>query len=271
MTLVGLKKILEEIDINAQISQPFPHILFIGSRGSGKTTLANYITAKVKGRAVVLNATTVTFQQLQSIILSLKKNQIIFIDEIHRLHPKIEELLYHPMESGEMYISGFKFKVPPFTLIGATTRPDLITKPLTSRFKLQIYVPRYSLKQLARIVRNQFPQYSLSDCIQIAHSTAVPREALNLGFRLKQLSKSVVEGLTFLGYRDGLNKQERDYLGCVKTDTRSLASLSAQLLIPEPSVTELEERLIQLGLVDVGGRGRRITALGLARLNSYED
>ena len=78
-------------------------------------------------------------------------------------------------------------------------------------------------------------------------------------------------GLTFLGYKDGLNKQERDYLECVKIETRSLASLSAMLLIPDPSVTELEERLIQLGLVDIGGRGRKITALGLAKLNSYED
>ena len=265
---IGLDKIIEELEKNASSGITYPHVLLEGPRGSGKTTLSNYIGKITKRKMITLNAPAVNFQKLQSVILSLGKNSILFIDEIHRLHPKVEEMLYHPMENGEFYLNGFKMKIPPFTLIGATTRPDLITKPLQSRFQLRIAVPKYSIRELTRIVKQGYPELSRKDSILIARCASVPREVLNLGYRLRQLKKSIPEGLLFLNYIDGLSKQERDYLKYLQMESKSVSSLSAYLMIPEQSVGEIEQRLIQLGLISITSKGRILSPRGLMKVSN---
>jgi len=264
---IGLDRIVDELT-NLSSLTTVPHILFEGSRGSGKTTLANYVGKLTHKKMITLNAPAVNFQKLQSVILTLGKNSILFIDEIHRLHPKVEELLYHPMENGEMYMSGFRMKIPPFTLIGATTRPDLITKPLQSRFQLRISVPRYSVRELAKIVKSTYTELSRRDSLLIARCASVPREVLNLGYRLHQLKKTVPEGLAFLNYIDGLSKTERDYLQYIRMEPKSVSSLSAYLMIPEQSIGDLEQRLIHLNLITITSKGRTLTPQGLMKVTN---
>jgi Mn-dependent DtxR family transcriptional regulator len=80
------------------------------------------------------------------------------------------------------------------------------------------------------------------------------------------LQRDVPTALKFLNYRDGLSKLERDYMNYVKYESKSVGTLSALLLVPEPSVEDIEERLIHLGLVEIGSRGRKLTTKGLVAI-----
>lgn len=268
--LIGLKNIRYELERTAKKVKPFPHILFIGPRGAGKTTLSKYLGSITEQRFIELNAPALDKQKLYQVLLGTKKGDMIFIDEIHRLSPAVEEILYQPME-GLTITLPFKNRVittkfPEFSLVGATTRPGLISKPLMSRFKITIDIPPYNTRELAKIIMTVY-KFSLRECLKIASYVSVPREALALAERIYGLDMGVEKGLAFLNLREGLSALERSYLKSIQSGPTSLNTIASYLVLEQDSITTLEARLLKLGLVEIRGRGREITLMGLQKLN----
>ena len=138
------------------------HVLFYGPPGLGKTTLAHIIAAQM-GAAIKVTAAPMIEKagDLAAILTNLQSGDVLFIDEIHRLSPAIEEVLYSAMEDFRLDIiigSGpaaqtIKIDIPHFTLIGATTRAGMISAPLRDRFGMQFRLQFYTHAELARIVQ----------------------------------------------------------------------------------------------------------------------
>lgn len=270
MKFIGLKNVLWEIGLLIKQS-PFPHILFTGPRGSGKTQLSKYIGEVTGANFVEINAPALDKKKLYTTLLTLKPYSILFIDEIHRLHPAVEEILYQPLEGGMLTVPFrnrlMTIKFVPFTLIGATTRPGLLSKPMLSRFKVNIPIPRYSVRELTRMIMDKYGMIR-SEALDIARYTLVPREALSLAFRVKSLGKAVHESLAFFGYKDGISLQERTYLKLVGTNVASLTTISSFLQLDEDTIQLLEERLLSLGIIEITGRGRQLSFKGLEKLKT---
>jgi Holliday junction DNA helicase RuvB len=270
MEFIGLKNVLWEVGLLLQ-QKPFPHTLFTGPRGSGKTKLSQYIGAQAGVPFVEINAPALDKKKLYTTLLTLKPYSILFIDEIHRLHPAVEEILYQPTESRTLTVPFrnrlMTIKFIPFTLIGATTRPALLSKPMLSRFKIRIAIPRYSLRELARMIVTQYSM-QIKEALDIAQYTLVPREALNLAFRVKSLNQPVNQALAFFGFKDGLSTQEQSYIKLIGTNAVSLTSLSGFLQLDEDTIQLLEERLMSLGIIEITGRGRQLSHKGLLKLQT---
>lgn len=269
--MIGLTNIQYELQLLAKAEQ-FPHILFDGPRGTGKTTLAHFIQGLTGNRFREFNCASLDKEKLYQILLSTKRGDIIFFDEIHALRPQVEEILYSPLE-GDTITLPFKNRVvttnfPRFTLIGATTRLGMISKPLLSRFKVHMSIPMYTTRELARIILAKHAQLSTRDALSIARCTLVPRDAIALSDRLALLQMPIEKGLKFLHYNDGLSMEELNFLKVLNNGELSMQSLSGMLQLEKDSVGVIEERLMYLGLVEVTGRGRKLTLKGIQRLNN---
>src|ERR687895_865033 len=137
------------------------HVLFYGPPGLGKTTLANIIAAEMEAELKSVSAPSIERGgDLAAILTNLQEGDVLFIDEIHRLKPQIEEVLYPAMEDYHLDIMigqgtaarSIKLDLPKFTLVGATTRAGLITAPLRGRFGIVFHLDFYSQKDLEIII-----------------------------------------------------------------------------------------------------------------------
>ncbi|MFN3329880.1 MAG: Holliday junction branch migration DNA helicase RuvB, partial [Pyrinomonadaceae bacterium] len=158
---IGQKKLKENLKVFIKAAlkrrEALDHMLLFGPPGTGKTTLA-YVCANEMGVEIKATAAPVIEKagDLAAILTNLKEGDILFIDEIHRLSPAIEEILYPAMEDYQLDIiigqgaaaRTIKIDLPHFTLIGATTRPGLITAPLRGRFGIQFHLDFYSVEDL---------------------------------------------------------------------------------------------------------------------------
>lgn len=290
---VGQEHIKDNVKIlllaASERNHPAEHILFYGPPGLGKTTLAHLI-ARETGRQIRVTSGPAIEKvgDLASILTNLQPGDILFIDEIHRLNKMIEEVLYPAMESGVLDIiigkgpsaRTIQLDLPPFTLIGATTKVASLSAPLRSRFSGGAYrLEYYSIDELTKIVERSAKLLGLvadTDAINevVIRSRQTPRTANYFLKRVrdfaqvykKDATKNVAkEALDMLGVDDsGLNQSDRKYLEVLiekfnggPTGVNTLASALSE----EESTIEdvIEPYLIQQGFIERTQRGRIAT------------
>jgi holliday junction DNA helicase RuvB len=290
-----LKKNLQiAIEAAKKRNEPLDHILLHGPAGLGKTTLA-HIISKEMGVSIKMTSGPALEKQgdLASILTNLKEYDVLFIDEIHRLRPAVEEVLYTAMEDfGIDIIIGqgpsarsVRLTIPRFTLIGATTKVSLLSSPLRDRFgnvyKLNFYSDEdiyLIVKRAAKILNYQIDDDAAHEIARSARQT--PRVANRLLKRIRDFAevknqktinlKCTKEGLASLGIDAlGLDQQDRDLLDIIikkfEGGPVGLSAMAAATSEEQATIEDVyEPYLIKLGFLERTQRGRT------ARKPAYE-
>ncbi|WP_390620951.1 Holliday junction branch migration DNA helicase RuvB [Treponema pectinovorum] len=287
----GVKKNLSTFIKAAKIRQePLDHLLLIGPPGLGKTTLAQITAHELGVDFKVTSAPALDKpKDLAGILSTITERTVFFIDEIHRLKPAIEEMLYIAMEDFELdWIIGqgaaartVRIPLPPFTLIGATTKAGAVSSPLRSRFG---FIPRfefYTQKELASIIHrsSKILEIGIEDeaALYLAKCCrGTPRVANRVLRRMRDFAQ--VEGFKVISVKTvqkGLQRLEIDEMGLEKYDREILLSIiknfgggpvgaeTLAISIGEAQDTledYYEPYLIQCGLLQRTPRGRIVTA-----------
>lgn len=268
MKIIGLSNIKYELDKLDDI----PHILLSGARGVGKTLLGKHIASKFNRKLHFLTGNTIKKQDLLNLFVSLDERDVVLIDEIHRMRPDTEEVLYQPLDDFKIPLKDVRgtyhlYSIPKFSLIGTTTKIFKLSKPLLSRFQLVLKIPHYGIKDLAKIILVNYPQLNRKDAILIASYTITPREAINLAFRVLNLKTDINKALQILGYKYGLSKDERFYLKIVYNVGKiSLNSLASAMQLDTDEIKYIEDKLIKKGYIEISSRGRQLTYKGMLKI-----
>jgi len=272
------------------------HLFLIGPPGLGKTTLAQIVANELETGFVQTSAPALDKpKDLVGLLTNLKKNDVFFIDEIHRLKPAIEELLYIAMEDyGLDWIVGqgpmartLRIPIQPFTLVGATTKAGIVSGPLISRFGITCRFSFYEQKDMEAIVRRSAGLLNVkinadAAALLAKSSRGTPRVVNRLLRRMRDFAQfSGAETITLTVVKDGLMRLEIDALGLEKQDRDILkiiieryrgGPVGAETLAISigESVETLEDYyepyLIQAGLLQRSPRGRMVTSLGYGHL-----
>lgn len=286
----GLKdKLTIFMTASLQRSEPLDHTLFYGPPGLGKTTLAGIIAKEMKGNLRVTTGPALERAgDLAAILSNIQPNDVLFIDEIHRMSAHIEEILYPAMEDFSLSIivgkgplaRSIRLSLPKFTLIGATTRLGLLTSPLRARFGIVEQLHLYSPDELTAIVKRGADvlgvKISEEAAVEIGlRSRGTPRVALRLLKRVRdvaEVKKAVtVErelakfALDMLGVdSEGLDEGDRKFLLALVElfdgGPVGLSTLAAALNEDTQTIEDIyEPYLIQKGLLERTPRGRKAT------------
>ena len=289
----GQPVVREQMEIFVQAAklrkEPLDHTLIFGPPGLGKTTLAN-ILANEMGVSLKTTSGPVLEKagDLAALMTNLEPGDVLFIDEIHRLSPHVEEVLYPAMEDYQLDIMigegpaarSIKLELPPFTLVGATTRAGLLTSPLRDRFGIVQRLEFYSVEDLAKIVRRSahYLEVDMDEqgAMEIAkRSRGTPRIANRLLRRVRDYAEVKGGGHVDAEIADkALNMLNVDEQGFDQLDRRLLLALVekfdggpvgldnlAAVISEERGTIEdvLEPYLIQQGYLVRTPRGRMVT------------
>src|SRR5450432_1399269 len=241
---IGQAKAREQLDIfigaAKKRAEALDHVLLFGPPGLGKTTLSHIIAAEL---GVNLRQTSGPVlekpKDLAAILTGLEHNDVLFIDEIHRLSPIVEEILYPAMEDFQIDIMigdgpaarSIKLDLPPFTLVGATTRAGLLTGPLRDRFGIVQRLEFYSPEELTRIVRRSAGILGIAcdpdGAVEIARrSRGTPRVANRLLRRARDYAQVRADGVITREVADATMKiLEIDELGLDDFDRKYLRAI----------------------------------------------
>jgi Holliday junction DNA helicase RuvB len=277
--------------------EPAEHMLFYGPPGLGKTTLAHLISKETGRNITVTSGPAIEkIGDLASILTNLAPHDILFIDEIHRLSKLVEEILYPAMESGVMDIMigkgpsarSVQLELPPFTLVGATTRIGLMSSPLRSRFGGGVFrLEYYTEDELGKILKRSSDILTIpigEDAIKeiVKRSRKTPRTANYFLKRVRDYGQvkgmnldknSASEALNLLGVDHmGLTEIDRNYLETLYTKFKGgpagIQTMSAALNEDEGTLEDvIEPYLLSLGFIERTPRGRTITDAGINHIN----
>ncbi len=272
------------------------HVLLYGPPGLGKTTLAHIVANELGTNFRATAAPMLTKQgDLAAILTSLEPMDVLFIDEIHRLPTAIEEVLYSAMEDFKLDImlgegpsaKSVRIDLPPFTLVGATTRTGLLSNPLRDRFGIDLRLTFYSPDDLAKIIQRSAnilgtPIDSDGALMLAGAARGTPRIANRLLKRARDfagaLSKSqitvdIIKTTLFQLHVDGcgLDEIDREYMNTIIKHYAGgpvgIENLSAALSEPADTIEDvIEPYLMQLGFVQRTPRGRVVTDAGYKHL-----
>lgn len=290
---IGQNHLKQLLDISIKATklrqEPLDHVLFYGPPGLGKTTLAQII-AKELGVNITVSSGPVMEKpsDLAGILTNLQSQEVLFIDEIHRLSHVIEEYIYPAIEDFEMEIildSGpsartLKIDIEPFTLIGATTRAGLLTPPLRDRFGIVLRLDYYDLDSICKIIKRSAKILDMptdeEGILEMAkRSRGTPRIANRLLRRVRDFAQIMGDGIITKEIADdALEMLQVDHAGLDEMDKRLLLTIienykggpvgikTLATAIGEDAGTIeeiLEPYLVQQGFLDRSPQGRRAT------------
>ena len=276
------------IEASKKRGEALDHILFFGPPGLGKTTIANLIATEMVTNIKTTAAPMIEKSgDLAAILTNIEEGDILFIDEIHRMSPAIEEILYSAMEDFRLDIiigSGpaaqtVKIDLPRFTLIGATTRAGMLSHPLRERFGMHFRMQFYSAEELSKIVHlasiklDKITEKSASHEIA-KRSRGTPRLALRLLRRVRDFAevsnetsvniKTTQYALDQLGVNEiGFDEEDirlLEFLISAKGRPMGLSTIAAALSEDEGTIEDvLEPYLLANGYIERTARGRVAT------------
>lgn len=293
---IGQQKVKENlkvfIEAAKQRKEPLDHVLLYGSPGLGKTTLAGIIANEMGANLKVTSGPAIEKPgELAAILNSMAENDVLFIDEIHRLSRQVEEVLYPAMEDYAIDIvvgkgataRSIRLNLPKFTLVGATTRAGMLTAPLRDRFGVVNRLDFYTDQELTTIIVRSAAvlgvEIEKEGAKELARrSRGTPRLANRLLKRVRDFAEVSYAGvITEDVAKEALNRLEVDKLGLDETDRRiiltmihnfngrpvGLDTLAAAIGEDSGTIEEVyEPYLIQHGLIQRTPRGRIVTENG---------
>ena len=292
---VGQERVKEQLSIALEAarsrSEALDHVLLAGPPGLGKTSLAYVVREELGVGIRTVAGPALERKDVAAILTSLEDRDVLFIDEIHRLNRATEEMLYPALEDFRIDIvmgqgpaaRTLTLDLPPFTLIGATTRTGLLTTPLRDRFGMTFRLDYYAPEELGRIVRRSARILAVEIADEAAREIArrsrgTPRVANRILRRVRDVAEVRHEGaITSEIAHEALELLEVDEHGLERSDRALLEAIVGKFgggpvglstlavaLGEEPDTIEdvYEPYLLQLGFIQRTPRGRTVTELG---------